>query len=91
MEGKPLAYFMGFQWKPSTLLPVSTGNIRSNVAYAKQGVGCGSNPGVNKSRMDERTDLSYAAQIFLEEQWDFVRIDDGLVVVLEIDTTAIPA
>ena len=91
MEGKPLAYFMGFQWKPSTLLPVSTGNIRSNVAYAKQGVGCGSNPGVNKSRMDERTDLSYAAQIFLEEQWDFVRIDDGLVVVLEVDTTAVPA
>jgi hypothetical protein len=90
MEGKPLAMFMGFMWKPSTLLPVSTGNIRTNIAYAKMGIGKGDNPGVNKQRMDERTDLSYAAQIFLEEQFDFVRIDDALVVGVEVDTTAVP-
>ena len=90
MEGKPLANFMGFMWKPSTLLPVNSSNIRTNVAYAKQGMGKGANPGVNKQRMDERTDLSYAAQIFLEEQWDFTRIDDQLVVGIEVDTTAVP-
>lgn len=90
MEGKPLASFMGFQWRSSTLLPVNSSNIRTNIAYAKLGMGKGDNPGVNKSRMDERTDLSYAAQIFLEEQFDFVRIDDALVVGIEIDTTAQP-
>lgn len=90
MEGKPLAYFMGFQWRSSTLLPVSAGNIRTNVAYAKLGMAKGDNPGANKSRMDERTDLSYAAQIFMEEQWDFVRVDDLLVVGVEVDITAVP-
>lgn len=91
LDGKPLATFMGFMWKPSTLLPVTSGNIRTNIAYAKMGLGLGHNPGVNKQRMDERTDLSYAAQIFMEEQFDFVRIDDALVVGIEIDTAAVPA
>jgi hypothetical protein len=88
MEGKPLNNFMGFRWVPNTLLP-NVSNIRSCIAFAKMGIGMGRNPLARRERYDERRDLSYAPQLYMEDQFDFVRIDDKLVVEVQVDTTTI--
>ena len=88
MDGRVVPGLLGFTWIPTSQLSVS-GNIRSNVCWAKSGMGCGRNKGV-KIRAGERSDLSYAEQLFREEKYNYVRIDDKLVVVIEVDTTQIP-
>ena len=88
MMGMVVPGLMGFNWIPTgTLLVVS--NIRTNVAWAKTAMGLGRNKGA-KIRAGERSDLSYAAQLFREEKYNYVRRDDKGVVGIEVDTTQIP-
>ena len=89
MQGEVVQGLMGFTWVPTSQLEVS-GNIRKNIAWARTAMGCGRNKGV-KLRAGERADLSYTEQVFREEKYNYVRIDDKGVVVVEVDTTQIPA
>ena len=89
MMGMVVPGLMGFNWIPtSTLATVS--NIRTNACWAKSAMGLGRNKGA-KIRAGERSDLSYASQLFREEKYNYVRRDDKGVVAIEVDTTAIPA
>ena len=88
MNGEVVQGLMGFNWVPTSQLEV-VGNIRKNVAWARTAMGCGRNKGV-KLRAGERADLSYTEQVFREEKYNYVRIDDKGVVVIEVDETQIP-
>lgn len=88
MMGVVVPGLMGFNWIPtSTLSTVS--NIRQNLCWAKTAMGLGRNKGA-KIRAGERSDLSYAAQLFREEKYDYVRRDDKGVVRIDVDVTQIP-
>jgi hypothetical protein len=89
MEGKPVQGLMGFNWIPTTQMP-TIATTRYTVAYAKMGMGCGKNAEV-KMRAGERADLSYAMQVFREDKFNYVRVDDKMVVEIGVDTTASPA
>lgn len=90
MEGKPVQGFMGFTWIPTGQVP-SVSNVRYNIAWARAGMGCGQNQAGVKMRAGERADLSYAMQIFRQDKFDYVRIDDKMVVEIAIDETATPS
>jgi hypothetical protein len=81
--------FMGFsRWVWSNLLP-KAGDLVRCVAYAQSGVGLGVWQN-ERSRFAERADLSFVGQLYMEQSLGAVRIDDKLVVALDVDTTAIP-
>ena len=89
MMGKQVPGLLGFNWVMSGALPtVST--IRSAVAYARSGMGVGRNTSGRKVRQDERADLSYTEQVFMQDKFNAVRIDDKLIVQVDVDTTATP-
>lgn len=73
-------------WIPSTRLPKVT-NTRRCALYAKNGVGLGRWLD-EKRRMTERDDLSYTPQVYMESSFGAVRIDDKLVVAIDIDESA---
>lgn len=90
MEGLPVRGFMGFNWIPTAQIPLES-TIRYNVAWARMGVGCGMNQAGMKMRAGERADLSYTMQVFRQDKFGYVRVDDKMVVEIAIDTTATPA
>ena len=90
MSGTPVQGFLGFTWIPSTQLPMVT-TIRTNIAYAKSALGFFTNLGGKKERMSERNDLEgHPMQASLFDEFGVVRIDDKLVVAIEVDTAATP-
>jgi Phage capsid protein len=90
MSGMAQPGLMGFNWVCGTQ-HVTASNIRYDIAYARVALGEGRNRAMKKERFDERTDVSYALQVFMEDHFDCVRIDDSLVIEIAIDTTATPA
>lgn len=88
-EGGNPPGFMGFQnWVWSNLLP-KEGNLVRCVAYAEMGVGLGRWRD-NRTRFAERADESFVGQLYMEQSFGAVRIDDKLVVALDVDVTALP-
>jgi hypothetical protein len=90
MDGKPPAGYLGFEWIQTSQLPVVAGTPtqRFTVAWAKMGAGYGRNTAGKYEDIGSRRDLSMAEQIFLRDMFDYVRIDDLLVVEIAVDTTA---
>lgn len=87
MSGEPAPGLLGFEsWIPYTRLP-QEGDILRNVAYARAALGVGVWLD-EKRRMGERADRSYHNQIFMSQSLGSVRIDDKLVVAVDVDTTA---
>lgn len=94
MSGQVIRGLMGFDWIPSNQLPVgvSAANIRNNVCYAKAALGFFTNMGQRKERMNERNDIEgHPQQVSIYDEFGAVRIDDKLVIRVDIDTTAVPA
>lgn len=89
MDGKPVQGLMGFNWIPTSQLAIAS-NIRSSVAWTRSSMGRGNNRAGMKMRAGERSDLSYAFQVFRSDKFDFVRIDDKGVVEVQVDTTQTP-
>lgn len=87
MMGKQVPGLLGFNWVMSSQLPVVS-TTRSAVAYARSGMGTGRNTAGRKIRQDERADLSYTDQVYMEDKFNSVRIDDELVVSVNVDTAA---
>jgi hypothetical protein len=90
MSGMAQPGLMGFNWVCGTQ-HVTESTTRYDIAYARAAVGVGKNRAARKERFDERSDLSYSLQVFLEDHWDAVRIDDALCVEVAITTTASPS
>lgn len=86
-QHKPVPGLLGIDnWVQSTRLP-KVGNIRRCVLYARMGVG----KGVwldEKRRLTEESTLSYTPQLYMESSCGAVRVDDKLVVAIDIDETA---
>lgn len=90
-SGEMVQGYLGFTWVAFNELPI-TANIRSCVAYAKAGMGFGANMGERKERMGERNDLvGHPMQVSIYDEFEAVRIDDGLVLEVQVDTTAVPS
>ena len=89
MNGMPVAGLLGFNWIPTSQL-ASASNIRSWVAWTRSSMGRGNNRAGMKMRAGERSDLSYAFQVFRSDKFDYVRIDDKGVVEILVDTTQTP-
>ena len=89
MQGMPVRGLMGFNWIPTSQLAIAS-NIRSSVCWARNGMGRGNNRAGMKMRAGERADLSYAMQVFREDKFGYVRLDDKMVVEVQIDTTQTP-
>jgi hypothetical protein len=87
MTGKPPTGYLGFNWIQTSLLP-TVSNVRYSVAWAKAAMGYGTNPAGHLEDVGPRLDLSMAEQVFLREFFDFVRIEDLLLIEIAIDTTA---
>lgn len=86
MTGMPIQGLFGFNWIPTAQLPVDTATgIRTNICWARMAMGCGENQ-ENFVRSGERSDLSYAHQIYQRMKMGYVRIDDKGVIRLEVDT-----
>ena len=90
MNGKPPSGYLGFEWRQTSLLPTLAGspNQRFTIAWARMGLGYGRNTGGQITDIGPRRDLSMAEQIFIMDMFDYVRIDDALVVEIAISTDA---
>ena len=90
MNGKPPSGYLGFEWRQTSQLPTLAGspNQRFTIAWAKKGMGYGRNSAGKLEDVGPRRDLSMAEQIFMRDDFEYVRIDDLLVVEIAIDTTA---
>lgn len=95
MSGEMVQGFLGFTWIPSNQLPlgVTAANERNSLAYARAGLGFAANAAARKERAGERNDITgHPMQISIFDQFGAVRIDDKLVIRVDIDTSAaIPA
>lgn len=90
MSGSPVQGFMGFNWVPFNVPAVN--GVRTNVAYAKSAMGLFRNLGEKRTHVSQRNDLYGAPwQVELYDQFGAVRIDDRLVVAIEVDATATPS
>ena len=88
--GEMVQGYLGFTWVAWNELPIAT-NIRSCIAYAKAGMGFGTNMGERKERMNERNDIvGHPMQVSIFDEFEAVRIDDNLVLEVQVDTTAVP-
>jgi hypothetical protein len=86
-ENRPAPGLLGIDnWIPSTRLPKVT-NTRRCVLYAREGIGLARWLD-EKRRLTERDDLSYTPQVYMEASYGAVRIDDKLVVAIDIDESA---
>lgn len=86
-QNRPAPGLLGIDnWIPSTRLP-KVGDIRRCALYAQGGIGLGRWLD-EKRRLTERDDLSYTAQVYMESSYGCVRIDDSIVVAVDIDETA---
>jgi hypothetical protein len=93
MSGRVVEGYLGLNWMPSNQLPlgVTAANIRNMVMYAKAGMGFGANSAARKERAGERNDITgHPMQISIFDQFGAVRIDDRLVVRIDVDTTVVP-
>jgi Phage capsid protein len=93
MDGRPPSGWLGFNWLQTNLLPVIpplTTNVRYNIAWAKVAMGRGENSGGRSVSVETRPDLSDAMQVLMKSQFNFVRIDDKLVIEIANDLTATP-
>ena len=91
MSGEMVQGFLGFNWVASNQLPlgVTAANVRNSLAYAKAGLGFGANTAARKERAGERNDITgHPMQISIFDQFGAVRIDDHLVIRVDIDTSA---
>lgn len=89
MSGKAVPGLLGIDnWVMSDQTP-QTGDIGSVVVYARLGMGVGRNTSGKKTRQDERADLSYTEQIFMQDKFNAVRADDKLVIQINVDRTAL--
>jgi hypothetical protein len=75
--------WMGFHWVTSSLL-AKTGNVRSCLAWQKDGMGLALGKDV-MTRIGERADKSYATQVYLCLTVGAVRIEEARVVQVDID------
>ena len=76
--------FLGFDFVTSTRLPLITGE-RACVAFQKDAVGLAVNRDT-EIRRDERSDISYALQVFARFTANATRIDDaGVVRILNVE------
>jgi Phage capsid protein len=91
MSGMAQPGLLGFNWVCGTQHVTDSGNIRYDIAYCRMAMGMGRNRAMRKERFDERSDKSYALQVFMEDHFDYVRVDDELVVEIACDTTATPS
>jgi hypothetical protein len=93
MEGEPVNGFLGFNWRSVNQLPLgqSAANIRNCLAYAKAGLAFGSNM-EKKERVGERNDITgHPIQASLYDEFGAVRIDEKLVLRVDVDTSvAVP-
>lgn len=78
--------WMGFKWIMSTRLDIDGSSIRDCFAYHKYGV-CAGLPEGPFVRTDERADLSYSWQVYYELNIGATRLEEDLVVKVEIDET----
>jgi Phage capsid protein len=93
MDGRPPPGWLGFNWIQTSLLPVIpplVTNVRFNLAWAKVAMGRGENSGGRSTSVETRPDLSDAMQVLMKSQFNFVRIDDKLVIEIANDLTATP-
>jgi len=91
MSGEMVQGFLGFTWIASNQLPlgVTAANIRNSLAYAKAGLAFASNSGAKKERAGERNDLTgHPLQVSLYDQFGACRVDEKLVIRVDIDTAA---
>lgn len=78
--------WMGFNWIVSTRLAI-TGNIRSCIAWHKNGVGLAVGIDMYAS-VSTRHDLNDATQVYAAASAGAVRIEEALVVQVDIDESA---
>ena len=90
MSGQPMQGYMGFNWIPTSQVP-NDGTDRFAMAWARMGMGCGQNQAGMKMRAGERSDLSYAMQVFRQDKYGYVRIDDKMVVEISNTIAATPS
>lgn len=81
-EGGMGRKWMGFEWVPSELLPLS-GATFTLFAWAKTGIGFAVGADI-KTRLTERADKSYAMQPYAAMSLGAVRIEEEKVVAVEI-------
>ncbi len=88
VEGRlpPDAMWMGFKWRMSTRL-FKSGNIRQCIAYQKMGVGYATSP-VKEIQVNEAPHKWNNPQAVAKLSGGAVRIDDNLVVQIDIDESA---
>jgi hypothetical protein len=87
MDGRPPSGYLGFEWIQSSVRNVVS-TTRFTVAWAKMGMAYGRNTGGKIEDVGPRRDLSMAEQIFMQDMFDFVRVDDTLLIEIAIDLTA---
>ena len=71
--------WMGFKWIMSTRLKIDGASVRSNYAFHRNAIVCGT-PEVAKVRTDERSDKSYAWQIYYEINLGATRLEEDRIV-----------
>lgn len=79
--------WMGFEWQMSTRLLTPTTSIRQCYAFHKYGI-CAGLPQGPFVRTDERSDLSYAWQVYYELNIGTTRLEEARVVRVDIDEVA---
>jgi hypothetical protein len=90
MDGRPPSGYLGFEWRQTSQLPLLAGspNQRFTIAWAMKGLGYGRNTAAKLEDVGPRRDLSMAEQIFMRDDFEYVRVDDLLVVEIAISTDA---
>lgn len=80
-----ISYFMGFEFLQTELMPLDAGtDIRTCCAYAKSGI-CFGVAEDTIVRSDERADLSYTNQIYVEASFGATRMEEEKVVAIYCD------
>jgi hypothetical protein len=87
MDGRPPSGYLGFEWRQTSQLPLVT-TTRFTIAWAMKGMGYGRNTAAKLEDVGPRRDLSMAEQIFMRDDFEYVRIDDLMVIEIAVDTTA---
>ena len=93
MNGDIVNGLMGFNWRPHNALPtgVTATNVRNSFVYAKAALAFGTNFGARKERMAERADITgHPHQISIYDEFGAVRLDEKLVVRIDVLSTATP-
>jgi hypothetical protein len=81
-----IGFYGGFEWIPSQLLAIDSGDVRSNLAWQKEAMGLVQLKGVSVD-IGPRRDLSNTMQIFVESDFGATRVVETGVVEILVDET----